>query len=250
MQAYGEVFARVYDAKWSGFAKQVAPLILDFYAATATGREDKSVLDLCCGTGHLALYFLERGYRVVGIDLSEHMLYLAEENARRYIESGQAKFVRCDASDFALEERFGLVVSTYDSLNHLENEESLRRCFQCVRTVSKGFFIFDLNTRSGLRRWNGIQVDESSDDALIINRGIYDGQGEKAWTRISGFFRMANGLYERFEETVFNTVFSMERVRQALLDAGWRNVHFARIQDLNTPLVEPEKEGRVFVVAN
>jgi len=250
MQAYGEVFARVYDAKWSGFAKQVAPLILDFYAATATGREDKSVLDLCCGTGHLALYFLERGYRVVGIDLSEHMLYLAEENARRYIESGQARFVRCDASDFALEERFGLVVSTYDSLNHLENEESLRRCFQCVRTVSKGFFIFDLNTRSGLRRWNGIQVDESSEDALIVNRGIYDGQSEKAWTRISGFFRMPNGLYERFEETVFNTVFAMETVRQALLDVGWRNVHFARIEDLSTPLVEPENGGRVFIVAS
>jgi hypothetical protein len=41
----------------------------------------------------------------------------------------------------------------------------------------------------------------------------------------------------------------MEMVRQALLDAGWRNVYFARIQDLNTPLLEPEKEGRVFVVA-
>jgi hypothetical protein len=107
-----------------------------------------------------------------------------------------------------------------------------------------------LNTRSGLRRWNGIQVDESSEDALIVNRGIYDGQGDKAWTRISGFFRMPNGLYERFEETVFNTVFAMETVRQALLDVGWRNVHFARIEDLSTPLVEPENGGRVFIVAS
>ena len=249
MQAYGKVFARVYDAKWSGFARQVAPLLLDFYAATAIGRQNKTVLDLCCGTGHLALYFLERGYRVVGIDLSEHMLYFAQEKARRYIESGEARFVQSDASDFVLEERFGLVVSTYDSLNHLEDERRLRQCFQCVRAVSKGFFIFDLNTRNGLRRWNGIQVDESSEDALIVNRGIYDEQGDKAWTRISGFYRMPNGLYERFEETVFNTVFAMEMVRQTLFDVGWRNVHFARIQDLNTPLLEPEKEGRVFVVA-
>jgi len=249
MQAYGKAFACVYDAKSSAFAKQVAPFLLDFYAATAIGRENRSVLDLCCGTGHLALYFLERGYRVVGIDLSEHMLYFAEEKARRYIEGDQARFVIGDASAFVLEERFGLVVSTYDSLNHLEDEGSLRRCFQCVSAVSEGFFIFDLNTRSGLRRWNGIQVDESSDDALIVTRGIYDGQGDKAWTKISGFFRMPNGLYEHFEETVFNTVFAMETVRQALLDVGWRNVHFARIQDLNTPLLEPEKEGRVFVVA-
>jgi len=46
---------------------------------------------------------------------------------------------------------------------------------------------------------------------------------------------LPNGLYERFEETVFNTVFEMERVKKALLDVGWKNVYFARIQDLKTP---------------
>lgn len=250
MQAYGRAFAHVYDAKWGGFARQVAPILLDFYAATDIGQKSKLVLDLCCGTGHLALYFLERGYTVVGIDLSEHMLRIAEQKMRTYIHSGQARFVQCDASDFTLNDRFGLVVSTYDSINHLENEESLRRCFRCVRAVSEGFFIFDLNTRNGLRRWNSIQVDESSEDALIINRGIYDEHSDKAWIRISGFFRMPNGLYERFEETVYNTVFAMERVRQMLLDVGWQNVYFARIQDLKSPLAEPEKEIRVFAVAS
>ena len=64
-----------------------------------------------------------------------------------------------DASDFTLGERFGLVVSTFDSLNHLENESALRKCFQCAHAVSNGYFIFDLNTRNGLRRWNNIQVE-------------------------------------------------------------------------------------------
>lgn len=111
-------------------------------------------------------------------------------------------------------------------------------------------FIFDLNTRRGLKRWNGIQVDDSDDEMLIISRGIYDGLNDKAWMKISGFVRMPNGLYERFEETVFNTVFEMERVKKALLDVGWKNVYFARIQDLKTPLDEPEREGRVFIVAS
>jgi SAM-dependent methyltransferase len=250
MQAYNQGFARVYNTRWFGFAKQVAPLILDFYAATLIGQENKSVLDLCCGTGHLAVHFLEKGYRVVGIDLSEHMLYYAKENARQYLESGQAKFIQGDASDFTLDERFGLVVSTFDSLNHLENEQTLRRCFRCAHAVSDGYFIFDLNTRSGLRRWNSIQVDESSEDALIITSGIYDGQSDRAWRRITGFVCGSNGLYERFDETAFNTVFEMENVENALLDVGWKNVYFARIQDLKTPLTEPEKEGRVFIVAS
>ncbi|MFQ3618881.1 MAG: class I SAM-dependent methyltransferase [Cyanobacteriota bacterium] len=249
MQAYNQGFARVYNARWTGFAQQVAQLLLDFYAATPLGQANKSALDLCCGTGQLAIYFLQRGYRVVGLDLSEPMLNLARQNAQSYLESGQARFVQGDASNFALDERFGLVVSTFDSLNHLEDEQSLQRCFRCVHAVSDGYFIFDLNTRSGLRRWNSIHVDESSEDALIITRGIYDGQSDKAWTRISGFTRTPNGLYERFDEMVFNTVFEMEEVKQALRDSGWKNVHFARIQDLRDPLAEPEREGRVFIVA-
>lgn len=250
MQAYGQGFAHIYNTRWSSFARQVAPSILDFWVAAPIGQENKSVLDLCCGTGQLAVHFLDKGYRVVGLDLSEHMLRYARENARQYIESGQATFVQGDASDFTLDERFGLVVSTFDSLNHLENEQALRRCCQCVYAVSDGYFIFDLNTRLGLRRWNSIQVDDSNDDALIITRGVYDGQSDKAWMRISGFVRLPNGLYERFDETAFNTVFEMERVKCILLDVGWKNVYFARIQDLKTPLDKPEMEGRVFIVAS
>ena len=64
MQAYGKGFAKVYDIKWSDFAKQVAPFILDFYATTPIAQENKSILDLCCGTGHLAMHFF--GKRISG----------------------------------------------------------------------------------------------------------------------------------------------------------------------------------------
>lgn len=251
MQAYGPSFARIYNMRWIGFARQVAPLILDFYAATAVGQTNKKVLDLCCGTGQLAVHFLEKGYQVVGIDLSEPMLGYARENARRFVESGQARFIQGDARQFSLAERFGLVVSTFDALNHLESEQALRDCFACVYTAlgEGGLFIFDLNTRLGLRRWNGISVDESSDEVLIITRGIYDRGGDKAWVKITGFVQAAEGLYERFEETAFNTAFDMARVKSMLLEAGWQKVYFARAQELKTPISEPEQEGRVFIVA-
>jgi SAM-dependent methyltransferase len=250
MQAYSEGFARIYNARWNDFANYVAPLILGFYAGTPIGQENMAVLDLCCGTGQLAVHFLQAGYRVVGLDLSEPMLRYARENARQVVDSGQARFVHGDASDFTLDQRFGLVVSTYDSLNHLESEEALRKCFQCVSEVNLGLFIFDLNTRAGLNRWNTIRVDDGDQDVLMITHGIYDGQSDRAWTRITGFARRDDGLYERFEETVFNTVFQMERVRKALLEVGYRDAYFARVQDLETPIAEPEEEGRVFIIAS
>ena len=114
--------------------------------------------------------------------------------------------------------------------------------------VPEGVFVFDLNTRAGLMRWNNISVDNGQ-EAMIVTRGVYDGQSDRAYTRVSGFIRAANALYERFEETVFNTVFAMASVRDMLLEAGWRCAHCARIEDLADPITEPEQEGRVFVVA-
>jgi hypothetical protein len=68
--------------------------------------------------------------------------------------------------------------------------------------------------------------------------------------RITGFIRTPEGSYERFEETVYNTVFDMEAVQSALLEAGFSHAYPAQIQDLSTPVDDPESEGRVFFVAS
>lgn len=248
MQAYGRLFAQVYNQRWSGFARQVAPRVLEFYSDTPVANTNKSILDLGCGTGQLAVHFLENGYEVVGLDASEHMLYYAGENARSLIEAGQANFIRADVADFHLDGQFGLVVSTFDTLNHLADLDALASCFNCVASVSTGFFIFDLNTRLGLNRFNNIQIDDS-DEMLIITRGIYNGVSDRAWTRISGFIKRDDGAFDRFDETAFNTVFELTRVRDELVRTGWEEVYFDSVQDLRTPINDPEGEGRVFVVA-
>ena len=249
MQAYGENFARLYDLRWSDFAHRVAPTILDYYAATPASHTNKSVLDICYGTGQLAVHFLQRGYRVVGIDLSEPMLALARANVREYRKSGRCEFLRADASKFSLSEKFGLVTATYDSLNHLEDESALKSCFQCVFNVCLGYFVFDLNTRKGLMNWNGDRTIEHDDHSTISLHGHYDGHGPRAIMRIVGLSGDKGRTEIRFEETVYNTMFELSQVKTALLDVGWSHVHFGRIESLNTPLTEPEAENRVFVVA-
>lgn len=249
MQAYGAGFAQVYNRRWSGFARQVAPFLCDFYGATALSQQNRLVLDLCCGTGQLALYFLERGYQVVGLDLSDAMLHYARENTQPYLATGQVRFVQDDAITFTLSERFGLVVATFDALNHLPDLQALHNCFACVAAVSAGYFIFDLNTRAGLRRWNNSEVDESYEDMTIVNHGIYEIDSARAWMKVTGFVRKTDGGYEQFEQTAYNTVFAMQDVAAALCATGWQEVYFARLHELTTPLPDPEQEGRVFVVA-
>lgn len=250
MQAYGKQFARVYNLRWTNFAQQVAPRLRGFYESTPLGQENRALLDVCCGTGQLALHFLDSGYAVTGLDLSADMLEHARANTAPYLVDGQARFVQADTANFHVPGKFGLAVSTFDALNHLPDLDALRGCFSSVypALLGGGTFIFDLNTLSGLKRWNSIMIDDTP-EMMIVNRGLVDYAANRAYTHISGFIRASENLYERFEETAYNTIFALEDVQQALLAAGFRAVRFCRLQDLHTALNEPESESRIYVVA-
>jgi SAM-dependent methyltransferase len=250
MQAYGSSFAHVYNLRWINFAQQVAPRLRAYYESTPVGRENLRVLDLCCGTGQLALHFLDQGYQVTGLDLSAPMLEYARANNAVYIVAGQARFLLGDAAEFVLDEGFGLVVSTFDALNHLPDFAALRGCFRSVYRVLEagGVFVFDLNTLHGLKRWTGISVNDTP-EMLLITRSLFDEQQQKAFTYISGYMPARDGLYERFEETAYNCAFNLEAVEKSLLETGFRRVHFARDLDLAASVPDPESEMRIFIIA-
>jgi SAM-dependent methyltransferase len=250
VQAYNPAFARIYNARWASFALNAAPRLRAFYESTSPGENNRDLLDLCCGTGQLALHFLDNGYRVTGLDLSDAMLDYARQNAAPYLLAGQARFVQGDAAHFEFDERFGLVLSTFDALNHLPGWDALKGCFLSVFSVLTpgGIFIFDLNTPLGLRRWTGISVEDSP-ELMLVTRSLFDEVTGRAFTRISGFVQAENDLYERFEETAYEVPFELEEVKQALMETGFLNVCFAKLQDLSVPLSNPEQESRVFIIA-
>ncbi len=250
MQGYGDDFAQIYNMRWGGFADRVAPLIRAYYETTEVGKDNHTLLDLCCGTGQVALHFLEHGYRILGLDLSPAMLIHARENAAPYVADGRARFLEGDAADFEVPGRYGLAVATFDALNHLPDMISLQGCFDATHKalIEGGVFIFDLNTRAGLQSWSGINVQDSEDLVLII-RGVVSNWEGRAYTQISGFLRQESGLYKRFNEVVYNTIFNLDEVGAALEDAGFSDVTLARSDALDTPLEAPERSARVFFIA-
>jgi SAM-dependent methyltransferase len=247
---YNSGFATVYNLHWGGFADRLAPRIREFYESTSIGQTNKTALDICCGTGQLALHLLEHGYAVTGLDFSPAMLAYAKEKTRPYIEEGRARFVEGNATDFTVEGQFGLATSTFDALNHMPDIAALQGCFRSVAAVvvEGGYFIFDLNTRYGLERWLGASM-QMADDLVLFTRGVMVADLNRTYTQISGFLRTASGLYDRFDQTAFNTIFVMSEVRAALLDAGFRSSYCARSEDFTAPVDEPEAEPRIFFVA-
>jgi len=250
MQAYGKAFARVYNARWGAFTDAVAPKIEQLFDGV---RDElglsKKLLDLCCGTGNLALYFLERGYLVRGIDLSPHMIEYAIQRNRTYVDTGKASFTIEDAASFSSGQRVSYVTCLYDALNHLASLEAIasciRRAFDAVDR--KGIFLFDINTKKSLREWNRTTIQED-DEIYLATKGIYDPTMDRAYTQLAGFFRNENGTYERFSETVYNLALSVAQILSLVKDAGFQSSYCASAENLALPLADPESIKRVFFV--
>ncbi len=243
-------WARYYSKHGVDFAISVGPKIRSFYESIHRDGVNRSLLDVCCGQGNLARHFLEHGYRVTGIDLSEPMLEFARENLREHLTAGHVQLICADATDFSVQGRFGLATSTFDALNMLKSLENLKSCFNCVAAslVEDGTFVFDLMTRRGFwRDYNALSVTDSADE-LYVYKSVYDG-GEKATTRMTGFLRGDNGTWDRFEEFRTPTYFQSDVVVKALKEAGWPRVWVASSDDLGQPLADPEALDRVFFVA-
>jgi len=248
--AYGESAAlryNIFESRPSGFAKRMAPVIHTFYKKTSTGNEDQRLLDVACGTGQLASYFLDNGFDVVGLDGSSHMLKYARDNNAEYVAAGNAQFLESDASQFHMEPKFGLVVCTFNGLNHLNSFSQVEGCMASVfRTlVPGGYFMFDINTRLGLKSVvETIGIDET-DEEIIVRKRIFD--GEKVILNASGCFLHA-GVWTRYRETIFKIIIDTKELQQSMLDSGWSSVVYTA-EDFITPVEDPEMEEVAYVVA-
>lgn len=61
VQSYNRNFAQAYNQECSHFARRFAPRIQEVYERTPLGTRERTLLDVCCGTGQLAVHFLEQG---------------------------------------------------------------------------------------------------------------------------------------------------------------------------------------------
>ena len=115
--------ARLYDRlNTSVDYKRVADFLLE---KTSAYSKDKKVpellLDLACGTGKLTSELARRGYDMTGIDLSEEMLQIALDDARR--EGLDILYLCQDMREFELYGTVGAVYCCFDSLNYIINRD-------------------------------------------------------------------------------------------------------------------------------
>ncbi len=246
MNSYGEAFAAFYDDQFGDYAEKVAPLLLHFFSSQPLSETSSRVLDLGCGTGRVALHFLEAGYSFTGLDLSPDMLALARIRCSHLVAGRNAAFVQGDFSEFDLEDNFGLVVSTFNAINHLESRANLLGCFQSVRRclAGGGWFLFDYHTKKGLREWTSSESFRF-ERGEVKTVGSFDEEKGLAVLKLHGSY----GDFS-FDETIRNVTFPLPDLEGLLKKEGFGKIIYSRMDDLGYPVSDPENEFRVVVMAS
>lgn len=208
-------FAWVYNRHWRMRFTPGAVAVLEeaVFPGMPAGAE---ILDACCGTGQLAGILAERGYRVTGLDGSGEMLKYAGENAP------DVDLIHADVRAFSLPERFDLVTSFFDSLNHIMTLEELEQVFRNVRSCLKpgGQFLFDLNLEAGyLDHWKGYN-GIVEDDHVCLFPMEYDAENQLAKFD-AVIFRLIDGDWYRSEVHLTQRAYPVDDVCSTLEKAGF-----------------------------
>lgn len=169
--------ARCYDLIMGKYA--TGPL-LDFYHKQAV-RIGEPVLELACGSGRLAVPLAQTGITIAGLDISRHMLNMAElKAAERGVD---IQFMQGDIRNFDLGRKFKFIFVAAQSLSHLHIREEIEKCFQCVRRhlTEDGRFLVELHNPSlkllsreaGHRYVVGEYKDQESDEQVILTEEVH-----------------------------------------------------------------------------
>ena len=195
----------------------------------------RTVLDLACGTGSLTLELANRGYEMIGADLSE--------------EAGIPPiFLHQAMEDLDLYGTIDACVCCLDSVNYVTRPKTLARAFQRVHTflMPGGLFLFDINTPAKLRGLDGQLFMDEDEDACCIWRAEYSPRRRICTYGFDLFCREANGLWSRMEEVHEEYAYEPEELEQLLRQAGFRQIRQYGELKLRRPAPD---EDRIFFAA-
>lgn len=138
---YADYYNLLYKDKDSAGETQYLHQLIQKYCAGA-GR----ILNLGCGTGRHDFELAQMGYDLVGVDLSEEMLLIANDRLKSQTSTvGGLSFVNGDIRNVRLGRKFDAVISLFHVMSYQSSNADLIAAFATVREHlnDNGVFVFD-----------------------------------------------------------------------------------------------------------
>ncbi len=236
-------FAEFYDglnagAEYDKRAEYCAALL------KAQGITGGILLDLGCGTGTMSLLMAQRGYSVIGVDLSADMLSCAREKAAA--AGADILFLNQDMTDLDLYGTINACVCVLDCINHLDSIEDVKKAFDKVSLFTEpgGLFIFDVNTVYKHRQVlaDNAFIFENEDVFCAWQNELYDDDSVDVSL---DFFEKSGDKYQRYSEYFTEKAYPLSELEDALAQSGFEVTGI--YDDLSGNGVSENTERAVFV---
>jgi len=151
----------------------------------------QGVLDVACGTFSIDIPLYLKGYRVVGRDLSSHMLAVARDNARR--AGVTANLARGDMRSLRLRRTFDAVLCLGTAFNYLTTSGDIRKALDTFYHHLRpgGLVVLDLTNFDAWidhPRNIGAEVDFQAHDGTRIAIFAFNEQNPSKTIHIARFF--------------------------------------------------------------
>ena len=205
-------------------------------------KHPHSIVDLGCGTGNLTIAMAEKGYDMTGVDSSSEMLSSAYSK-----KSPGILWINQNFTELDLFGTYDAAVSLLDCINHMLDDDSVRKYFRHMRNFIEhdGLFVFDINSEYKFNHVYKDNVFYSVDEDLsYIWQNDYNSATGICTMDIT-FYKKDGDIYERFDTVNKEKSYSISHLSELLGESGFA------IEALYSDCVmeEPtDSEKRIFLV--
>lgn len=239
-------FASVYDSltdnvEYSRRAEYICSLLSE------NGIDGGLLLDLACGTGSMSVELALKGYSVIGVDLSEEMLSIAQE--KKYETNLDMMFLCQDMRELDLYGTIDCACCNLDGINHLNCEEDIKETFGKISLFMNdgGIFIFDVNT---LYKHRCVLADNcfvyDCDDVFCVWQNFLQQDNATVNIDLDFFAENEDGEYSRFSECFSEKAYEINTIKELLEQSDFTVINIFNDLTKNKP---DEKSEKVIFVA-
>lgn len=235
-------FARYYDVYVRDFSTDLA-----FYKSLCYPHEN--ILEVGCGTGRVLSSFLEDGFCVVGADISQAMLDIAQEKLDAFFHQGKLRLVRHNLMDKPLFGRFDKVLVTFYTFNYvLEYPDIfLTNIFRSM--AEEALLVMDLfypKTLANPDLDNVWQTHEFQCDGRVVTM-----KDKRTFANdLEGRIQIYQEEEEQIEITTTRKYYTPKTIKQLLKTAGFQEIMFSETYDRDNfkKTIDSARFTRNFVV--
>lgn len=206
---------------------------IDFWEEIAE-QYGKKVLHLMCGTAEISIGLAKRGFDVKAVDLTESMLYVAEDKIEEE-DVENIELINDDLRYLNLDDKFDFAfVSTGDYHHFTDKEEIEKTLAKIFAHLKPGgglaielFPLPDEDFHREQEEFDPLRAPPEGMDIWKTNQTSYESENQMLEIKEELFVdKQEEGKAKRGEYEIQLKLFSKDEINEILEDSGFHNVRF------------------------